>query len=152
MFLRALFAFLLLPFTAAIIIPKVVAVYDPWRGQTCTIGIGIISLGTIILLWCIRDFYTFGKGTLAPWNPPKKLVIIGLYRFTRNPMYTGVLLLVLGWGIYYLSPLLILYLCGLAIGFHIRIIKYEEPSLESTFGEDWTNYKTKVSRWALEQG
>ena len=60
-------------------------------------GLLVMFLGTVVLGWCIRDFYISGKGTLAPWDPPRKLVVMGLYRYVRNPMYIGVLILVAGW-------------------------------------------------------
>jgi len=99
------------------------------------------------LLWCVRDFYLSGKGTLAPWDPPKNLVIIGLYRHARNPMYIGVLMLVSGWSAVLSSPLLLLYTIALAIGFHIRVIIHEEPWLRSTFGDEWIIYSKNVNRW-----
>jgi len=104
-----------------------------------------------ILLWCVRDFYTLGKGTLAPWDPPKKLVIAGLYRFMRNPMYVGVLCWVAGWSVIAGSPLLAGYTGLLAIGFHMRVIFYEEPTLARQFGSDWTRYRTSVNRWLPKQ-
>lgn len=104
-------------------------------------------LGFIILFRCIRDFYVSGKGTLAPWDPPKKLVVVGLYRHMRNPMYVGVLALVVGWSMLLTSPVLILYTLILAISFHIRVVTHEEPWLESRFGSEWQKYCTEVSRW-----
>ncbi len=108
MFIRALIAFIALPGIAAIIAPPLIAYYDPWNGYHWTPGILIMWVGAFVLFWCIRDFYVSGRGTLAPWDPPKKLVVVGLYRFVRNPMYVGVLMLVLGWSIYYCSPVLFL--------------------------------------------
>jgi protein-S-isoprenylcysteine O-methyltransferase Ste14 len=95
----------------------------------------------------VRDFYVSGKGTLAPWDPPKNLVVVGLYCHVRNPMYVGVLTLVAGWAVVFESPLLVLYALILAIGFHIRVLKYEEPWLASQFGNDWREYSKAVRRW-----
>ena len=61
------------------------------------LGLLPLLLGCAGLLWCVRDFYVFGKGTLAPWSPPERLVTAGLYRYSRNPMYVAVLLILLGW-------------------------------------------------------
>ena len=97
MFARALLAFLVLPCVVAVLAPPLIAFLDPWRGRACTPGLAVMLAGAIVLLWCVRDFYVSGKGTLAPWDPPEKLVVIGLYRYVRNPMYVGVLLLVFGW-------------------------------------------------------
>jgi protein-S-isoprenylcysteine O-methyltransferase Ste14 len=95
----------------------------------------------------VRDFYRTGKGTLAPWDPPKKLVIVGLYRFVRNPMYTGVLGCVAGWSLIAGSPVLAVYTMVLAVAFHLRVIIYEEPTLARLFGDDWAHYRATVHRW-----
>ncbi|PLY10196.1 MAG: isoprenylcysteine carboxyl methyltransferase [Desulfuromonas sp.] len=147
MFLRALLAFLLLPGLAAFVAPPLLVRLDPWRGVPIAAGWCVIVLGTLLLLWCVRDFYLSGKGTLAPWDPPKKLVVIGLYRLVRNPMYVGVLTLVAGWALLHASPLLTSYTVLLAIGFHLRVIRYEEPWLAEQFGDDWQRYRTHVGRW-----
>jgi protein-S-isoprenylcysteine O-methyltransferase Ste14 len=147
MFLRALLAFLALPGLAAVLVPPMIAWFDPWRGQVWIPGLSVMLVGAAVLLLCVRDFYVSGKGTLAPWDPPRHLVAVGLYRFVRNPMYVGVLLLVLGWSVCLSSPVLAVYAGVLAAGFHIRVIKNEEPWLESEFGEEWSEYGAAVSRW-----
>jgi protein-S-isoprenylcysteine O-methyltransferase Ste14 len=147
MFIRALISFIALPSIIAIIVPPLIAYFDPWNRVHWNIGIFSMIIGAGILLWCVRDFYTIGKGTLAPWNPPKKLVVIGLYRFVRNPMYVGVLLLILGWSLFFCSPLLFLYVSIVAIGFHRRVVRNEEPWLKTQFGNDWELYQQEVSRW-----
>ena len=135
----------------ALFLSLLISYIDPWDHPFFLLGSLIVILGMILLLWCIRDFYVSGKGTLAPWNPPQNLVIIGLYRFTRNPMYISVLLLVLGWGIFFYSPILVLYDCILFIVFHIFVVKFEEPWLRARFGESWVLYKKNVSRWLLRK-
>jgi protein-S-isoprenylcysteine O-methyltransferase Ste14 len=75
-----------------------------------------------------------GKGTLAPWDPPKRLVVVGLYRFTRNPMYVGITLMLIGWSLLVGSSWLFGYTAILALAFHLRILLYEEPRLEKQFG------------------
>ncbi len=147
MFARALLAFLALPGLAAVLAPPLIALRDPWRGQTWQPGLAVMCAGALVLLWCVRDFYVSGKGTLAPWDPPKRLVVVGLYRWVRNPMYVGVLSLVLGWTLYLASPFLAAYAGLLAVGFHLRVVMHEEPWLDSQFGEQWQNYKTAVPRW-----
>ena len=147
MFLRAIIAFLILPTMVAILAPPLIASIDPWRGQLWLPGLVVVLAGAFILVWCVRDFYVSGKGTLAPWNPPKNLVIVGLYRFVRNPMYLGVLLLVLGWSLFLVSPIIAIYAIVLILGFHLRVTIYEEPWLEAQFGEAWRVYKNTVPRW-----
>ena len=110
-------------------------------------GIAVIAVGAAVLLWCVRDFYVSGKGTLAPWDPPKRLVVVGLYRYMRNPMYVGLILLVLGCSVSLCSPVLAIYAGIVAIAFHIRVILHEEPWLESEFGDEWHRYRAAVSRW-----
>jgi protein-S-isoprenylcysteine O-methyltransferase Ste14 len=147
MFLRALLAFLVLPSMVAVIAPPLISRVDPWRGQPWLPGFLVMLVGAFVLLWCVRDFYVSGKGTLAPWSPPKNLVVVGLYRFIRNPMYLGVLLLVVGWSLLLASPVVALYASVLVLVFHFRVITYEEHWLEAQFGEAWHVYKNAVPRW-----
>lgn len=110
-------------------------------------GVVPFAIGVVMLLWCVRDFYVSGRGTLAPWDPPKRLVIVGLYRFTRNPMYAGILLLLTGWSLFAASSLLAGYAVMLAIAFHLRVLLYEEPRLKMQFSEEWAAYAATVPRW-----
>jgi protein-S-isoprenylcysteine O-methyltransferase Ste14 len=147
MFFRALVAFLALPAVVGGLVPWLLLPNDRWRAAGTALGWPILLFGLVVLLWRVRDFYVIGKGTLAPWDPPKKLVIVGLYRFTRNPMYVGVLGCVLGWSLIAGSPLLLGYVGLLAAAFHLRVIFYEEPTLARQFGRDWTQYRAAVNRW-----
>ncbi len=117
------------------------------RGMRGAVTCRYLLVGVCVLLWCVRDFYAIGKGTLAPWDPPKRLVIVGLYRFTRNPMYVGVLGWVSGWSLLAGSPVLAAYAGVLAVCFHLRVIFYEEPTLARQFGNEWTLYCARVNRW-----
>ena len=110
-------------------------------------GILPLVVGLTILIWCVRDFYVAGKGTLAPWDPPKNFVMIGLYRFVRNPMYLGILSLLAGWSFLSGSALLVAYTGLLGVAFHLRVVLYEEPRLQRQFGEQWTAYAASVRRW-----
>lgn len=147
LFLRALISFLVLPGTFAGLIPALIVASDRSRGEGLIVGAVPVVVGATVLLWCVRDFYVSGKGTLAPWDPPKRLVIVGLYRFTRNPMYVGISLLLAGWTLLAASPLLAGYTVILAFGFHLRVVLYEEPRLKKQFGEEWASYKATVLRW-----
>lgn len=148
MLMRALAAFIALPGFISIVVPPVIAYFDPWkRGGAWAAGAVVMCLGLALLLLCVRDFYVSGKGTLAPWDPPKELVVGGPYRFMRNPMYAGVLLLVLGWSALYLSPLLLAYAVALGAGFHLRVVRNEEPWLKARFGDRWESYRAHVPRW-----
>ena len=111
------------------------------------LGLADSFSGVTVLLWCAWDFYSSGKGTLAPWDPPKKLVTVGVYRFIRNPMYVGVAGCVAGWSLVSGSPLLAAYVGAFAVAFHLRIVLYEEPTLARQFGSEWTQYCASVNRW-----
>ncbi|MCI0535561.1 MAG: isoprenylcysteine carboxylmethyltransferase family protein [Verrucomicrobiales bacterium] len=147
LFLRALLSFLVLPGTFGGLIPAWIVSTDPNRGRGSYVGILPLTIGVAIVLWCVRDFYVAGKGTLAPWDPPKNLVVVGPYRFTRNPMYVGVSLWLVGWSLLAASPWLAGYTAILVIGFHLRVLLYEEPRLRKQFGDEWVRYAATVPRW-----
>src|SRR4051812_29833438 len=104
MFWQALFAFIAMPGIVAFAIPAV------WQWDATQLqpehptGLVVLAAGTVGLMWCVRDFYVRGKGTLAPWSPTQNLVVVGLYRYSRNPMYVSVLLILLGWAASFASP------------------------------------------------
>ena len=107
----------------------------------------VLGIGACVLGWCEWAFYYYGRSTLAPWSPPVKIVTNGLYRFSRNPMYIGVLLVVAGWALAYSSWILAAYDLILALAFHLRVIWGEEPTLAKTFGQQWRDYLNSVPRW-----
>jgi len=92
-------------------------------------------------------FLRLGKGTLAPWSPPQRLLQIGLYRHSRNPMYTAVVLILLGWAGAFASRDLLVCTLGAMIGFHLRVVLSEEPHLARTHGSAWAQYASRVPRW-----
>ena len=147
MFLRAFFAFLALPGMIAGVIPIWIGLASRGAHAGSPAGFGLVGLGLWLLLWCVRDFYVAGKGTLAPWHPPRHLVVVGLYRRVRNPMYIAVLTIVTGWSVVFGSAWLIVYVFALAVGFHLRIVFYEEPMLRRQFPEEWRAYAAAVPRW-----
>jgi protein-S-isoprenylcysteine O-methyltransferase Ste14 len=147
MLARALIAFLLLPGFFGGLVPWVLVSGDPWRREGWLPAVILMVVGLLTLLWCVRDFYVSGKGTLAPWDPPTRLVVVGLYRYTRNPIYLGVLLFVSGWSVVAGSPVLAGYAALVAVAFHLRVLLYEEPWLAKTFGPEWAVYSARVPRW-----
>jgi protein-S-isoprenylcysteine O-methyltransferase Ste14 len=146
-FARALFAFLVLPGVVGGLFPWLLLPSDRWRTPGSWIGGLVVLVGLAIVLSCVRDFYVIGNGTLAPWDPPQRLVVVGLYRFNRNPMYVGVLTWVAGWALQLGSPVLAVYTVVLAIGFHLRVLLYEEPTLARMFPDEWKRYSGTVRRW-----
>jgi protein-S-isoprenylcysteine O-methyltransferase Ste14 len=109
----------------------------------------LIAVGAMVLLRCVWDFFSAGHGTLAPIDPPKKLVVQGLYRFTRNPMYNGVLSIVIGEAWLFHSRPILQYLAVVAVMFHLFVVFYEEPALRSAFGEEYERYRQRVPRWGF---
>ena len=147
LFWKATFAFLALPGMVAFVVPLWL-IAPPVRAVTIDV-LGLIPLlmGIALLLWCVREFYVAGRGTLAPWTPPQHLVVTGLYRFSRNPMYVAVVLILVGWTIVFRSWPLAVYALAIGVGFHVRVILGEEPWLARTFGDEWLRYKSQVPRW-----
>ncbi|HSA54585.1 MAG TPA: isoprenylcysteine carboxylmethyltransferase family protein [Gemmatimonadaceae bacterium] len=147
LFLRALLAFLVMPGMVAFVIPLLLAPRQAAPSGLRWIGMVLVVAGTFLLLWCVRDFYVAGKGTLAPWTPPRDLVVTGLYRWSRNPMYLAVTLILLGWTIWFLSWALLWYALAVPGAFHLRVVFFEEPWLAQMHGEAWRRYRARVPRW-----
>jgi len=110
-------------------------------------GITIAVAGGALAAWCILTFAVIGKGTPAPFDPPRRLVVRGPYRYVRNPMYIGAGLVLVGAAVLYRSPALIGYLLVLAIIIHAFVLGYEEPTLTRMFGADYERYRSTVHRW-----
>jgi protein-S-isoprenylcysteine O-methyltransferase Ste14 len=146
LFLRAVLAFLALPGMVAFVVPVVVLAPD---GAVRFERWGLIPVvtGTGLLLWCVREFYTAGRGTLAPWTPPQTLVVTGVYRYSRNPMYVAVALVLAGWAVGFRSRPLAIYAVIVVAAFHLRVVFGEEPWLARTHGEAWVQYRSRVPRW-----
>jgi protein-S-isoprenylcysteine O-methyltransferase Ste14 len=145
-----------------ILIPGTVAVYAPlqilqangrmdWPGLTAGsfLAASLTLFGFSVLFFCVWDFFAVGKGTLAPFDPPRRLVVVGLYRFTRNPMYNGVLAALLGQAWLFSSTALLKYAAVVFVLFHVFVVAYEEPALESQFGESYREYRRAVPRWGF---
>jgi protein-S-isoprenylcysteine O-methyltransferase Ste14 len=150
MFWRALLAFLVLPGTVAFLVPLVVIRPGVNAGSFRASGLIPVGIGSVLLLLCVRDFYVSGKGTLAPWAPPRNLVVVGLYRFSRNPMYVAVIVILCGWALTFPSVALWIYALTLAVVFHLRVVFGEEPWLARKHGEAWLLYKERVPRWLFK--
>lgn len=142
--LRALVAFAAMPGMVAFVVPWLLR---PRHADVHLYGAAPLVIGTVVLLWCVRDFYVRGRGTLAPWSPPMTLVTAGLYRYSRNPMYVGVLLILGGWATLYSSITLAIYALLIATAFQLRVVYGEEPWLARTHGDAWTTYRQQVRRW-----
>lgn len=139
-----------------VLVPGTVAVYLPLQivrsrpvgsGLTLAIALAVLALGAAIYAWCVWDFATFGRGTPAPIDAPKKLVVRGLYRYTRNPMYVGVLTVILGWATLFRAANLLVYALVVGTMFHLFIVLYEERHLAREFGTQYQDYRSQVARW-----
>jgi len=138
----------ILPVTVLVVVPL-------WIEKNRTIHISysfllgsiLILSGLIIMFFCISSFIRIGKGTLAPWSPTKKLIIKGLYRYVRNPMILGVLIVLLGEALIISSENILIWAGSFFIINTIYFIIYEEPNLEKRFGTEYREYKRHVSMW-----
>ena len=105
------------------------------------------STGGIIALACVATFVTRGQGTPAPFDPPRKFVAAGPYKFVRNPMYIGGFIVLLGFGLFQQSAAILLFTLPWFLFAHLFVIFYEEPHLRATFGEPYNSYCRSVHRW-----
>lgn len=153
--IRALVS-LILPVTITVIIPvlailgfnnHLLAFDSALSGSMLAIGTFLIVLGLGFVIYTNQAFFRVGKGTLAPWDPPKKLVVIGAYRYVRNPMISGVLMIVFGEALIFASiELFVLFVLFFIVN-HVYFVYSEEPGLIKRFGEDYIVYKKNVPRW-----
>jgi protein-S-isoprenylcysteine O-methyltransferase Ste14 len=147
MFARALLAFLALPGVFAFALPLIWILRTGPPHAVQLWGLAPLFVGIVGLLWCVRDFYVAGSGTLAPWSPPKRLVVVGLYRYSRNPMYLSVISILLGWAACFGSLALLIYALVVGAAFHLRVVLGEEPWLARVHAEQWHEYRARVPRW-----
>jgi protein-S-isoprenylcysteine O-methyltransferase Ste14 len=110
-------------------------------------GIVVCLAGGVLALWCVLTFAFVGKGTPAPFDPPRRLVVSGPYRHVRNPMYIGAAVALGGAAIVYHSTALLGYLALFLLITHLFVVWYEEPTLEGLFGDEYATYRSTVRRW-----
>lgn len=152
------FRALMMPVTVAVIIPLVLLAVtrsaNPGFGLPMFFsfvpvipGVLLIGAGVSLIAQTVSLFRHVGKGTLAPWNPPRHLVVEGIYRYVRNPMITGVGAVLLGEGIVMGSWVLLVWFGLFALVNMIYIPRVEEPDLLARFGASYRNYSRHVPRW-----
>jgi len=145
--LKQIFSFIL-PVIVLIIVP--VWVEKNWEIHLSSYlfgGVILVLLGLTLMVITISSFIRIGKGTLAPWAPPKKLIIKGPYRYVRNPMIIGVLAVLAGEALAAWSKNILIWAGEFFIINVFYFIVYEEPNLERRFGEQYRKYKKNVSMW-----
>ena len=143
-----------------VVAPGTVAMYVPWRishwnsappflgfAPFRVIGVLMIVAGLPVLLDSFARFALQGLGTPAPLAPPQRLVVTGLYRYVRNPMYVAVVSLIFGQGLFFGSVRLLEYGAAVWLGFHLFVFLYEEPTLRRNFGADYKQFCANVPRW-----
>src|SRR5688500_13329734 len=118
---------------------------DP--GSFRFIALPFWMIGTLIIIWCSVDFVRKGRGTPAHADPPRQLVVTGLYRYVRNPIYVGALLVQLGYVIWSGSRIMLVYLLFFFLAYYILVLLIEEPILRNTFGAVYEDYCQRVPRW-----
>ena len=143
----------------ALLAPGVVAGYVPWRyfgldrltldlaSPSQVVGLVLIGGGAALLAACIWQFAAEGRGTLSPVDAPREIVVRGLYRFVRNPMYLSVSAIVLGEAALARSKALVLYWAAVFLAFNLFVLLYEEPALTRRFGASYEAYARRVPRW-----
>jgi protein-S-isoprenylcysteine O-methyltransferase Ste14 len=110
-------------------------------------GLIIGTAGAALALWCVLRFAFAGRGTPAPFDPPRRLVVRGPYRFVRNPMYAGAVLGLSGAALFYRSLALLGYAGLFLVAAHLFVVFYEEGALGQTFGQVYEAYRGRVGRW-----
>jgi protein-S-isoprenylcysteine O-methyltransferase Ste14 len=110
-------------------------------------GLLPVGFGLVIIAWCFGDFVRRGRGTPAPYDPPRELVVAGLYRCVRNPQYVGVFLVTVGEALLAESVVLLGYAALLVVAYNLFVRYYEEPTLGRLFGSAYARYRESVPRW-----
>lgn len=142
-----------------ILLPGIVAGYVPWRffgvdhvqlnlgSPADLLGILCIGVGVVLLAACIFEFARSGRGTLSPVDPPRHLVVRGLYRYVRNPMYLSVTMILLGEALVAHSAVLAAYWAVWFVCANVFVVAHEEPTLRERFGSSYDEYAEHVGRW-----
>ena len=141
-----------------VFVPGTVAGYVPWRlrqgsptvasGVEKWLALGVIGIGIATYLHtAFWGFAVMGRGTPAPISPTKVLVVRGLHRFVRNPMYLGVSLIIGGQAWLFDSRHIAIYMVAMLLIAHLFVVSYEEPTLKRQFGEEYERYLARVPRW-----
>jgi len=143
-----------------VIAPGTLTVYVPWlldRWRMAPpvlgitpfrwLGVFLIALGLPVLLDSFARFAWQGFGTPAPVAPPKHLIVTGLYRYVRNPMYVAVTSLILGQGLFFGNVSVLEFGVVVWLCFHVFVLAYEEPTLRNKFGDEYKEFCANVRRW-----
>ena len=119
----------------------------PLPGWVAPIGLALMPVGALLTLVSVATFVVRGRGTPAPFDPPREFVASGPYRWVRNPMYVGAFLLFVGYALCAVSFAALLVPLGMLVAAHLFVVLYEEPTLERRFGESYGRYRRATPRW-----
>ena len=156
MLLRHLLSIALLPFVVVVLVPRWLLAREPLGGGTSggavlvggrVLGTIVFAAGLALFIWCVLLFARIGRGTLAPWDPTRRLVVVGPYRHVRNPMISAVATMLTGETIFFLSTRLALWLLIFLAINHAFFLLVEEPGLVRRFGDEYRRYLAAVPRW-----
>ena len=144
--------FVVAPCTLAGLVPWWITGWQlqpPFLGLELTRGVGaiVIVAGVLALVDAFARFALQGLGTPAPIAPPRNLVVSGLYRHVRNPIFVAVVAIILGQALLMGDWRLVVYGAILWLAFHVQVVVYEEPTLEQTFGSEYQAFRAAVPRW-----
>jgi protein-S-isoprenylcysteine O-methyltransferase Ste14 len=157
MLLRHLLSILLLPTMVVVVVPYTLLRRTgfaitlggdgvlPWLRVGA--GAALLLCGFALFGWCVGLFVRIGRGTLAPWDPTKRLVAVGPYQHVRNPMISGVLLMLVGEALLWGSRPVAIWAGTFLVINQVYFVLLEEPGLERRFGEAYRTYKAHVPRW-----
>jgi len=115
------------------------------------LGFAVGSAGALLAGSCIVTFVTKGRGTPAPFDPPREFVASGPYRYVRNPMYLGAAAVILGAGLAISSPSIVMLALAFLLITHLFVVVYEEPALANKFGVSYQRYSSSVHRWLIRK-
>ena len=116
------------------------------------VGAVLLTVGVVVLLDSFLRFALQGIGTPAPVFPTRHLVVSGLYRYVRNPMYVAVEITILGQGLIFGNLWLLAYGGLVFLLFHLFVLFYEEPTLKATYGSEYESFCAQVPRWIPHVG
>jgi len=141
----------ILPLTVLVLVPYSIHTWlTPLtfsNGGSIALGFVFILMGTSFLAWTTALFAAYGNGTLAPWDPTEKLVLLGPYRYVRNPMIIAVIMTIIGESLLFASLHLFAWAAIFWLIYHLWCVLWEEPQLELKYGRPYLYYREHVPRW-----
>jgi protein-S-isoprenylcysteine O-methyltransferase Ste14 len=156
MLLRHLLSIALLPFVVVVLVPRGLLARDALNVSVPSValivlgriaGVLVFAAGLVLFAWCVLLFARVGRGTLAPWDPTRRLVVVGPYRHVRNPMITAVCTMLGGEALFFHSARIGAWLLLFVAINHTYFLLLEEPGLVARFGEEYERYRAAVPRW-----